>query len=139
VARAFGATGCTDVSGFGLAGHLAALARASGVSVCLFASAIPAWPGARDLLARGVRSTFHEQNARGGGEIVAASGVTATDHELCFDPQTSGGLLFGVAADRAADAVQALRDAGDREAAVIGRVTPLRADRISIELIPGES
>jgi selenide,water dikinase len=45
VARAFGATGCTDVSGFGLAGHLAALARASDVSACLFAGAIPAWPG----------------------------------------------------------------------------------------------
>jgi selenide,water dikinase len=139
VARAFGATGCTDVSGFGLAGHLAALARASNVSVCLFASALPAWPGARELLARGVRSTYHEQNARGRGEVVAEAGVTATDRELCFDPQTSGGLLFGVDAARAADAVRALQSAGDRDAAVIGRVAPLRADRIAIELIPGKS
>jgi selenide,water dikinase len=86
-----------------------------------------------------VRSTYHEQNARGRGEVVAEEGVAATDRELCFDPQTSGGLLFGVDAARAADAVRALQDAGDRDAAVIGRVAPPRADRIAIELIPGKS
>ena len=64
VAREVGATGCTDVTGFGLAGHLAALLRASRASACLFANALPALPGARELLARGVRSTFHDQNAR---------------------------------------------------------------------------
>jgi selenide, water dikinase len=139
VAREFGATGCTDVSGFGLAGHLAALARASGVSARLFASSLPAWPGARELLARGVRSTYHEQNERGRAEIAAAPGVAASDRELCFDPQTSGGLLFGVDPARAAEAVRALREAGDRDAAVIGAVASPRADKIAIELVPGES
>jgi selenide,water dikinase len=136
VAREFGATGCTDVSGFGLAGHLAALLRASRASACLFAPALPAWPGARELLARGVRSTFHEQNARGRAAVAVAAGVAAEDRELLFDPQTSGGLLFGVEAARAADAVRALRAAGDRTAAVIGIVAPARADGISIELVP---
>jgi selenide, water dikinase len=139
VARAFGATGCTDVSGFGLAGHLAALARASDVSVCLFANALPAWSSARKLLARGVRSTYHEQNARGRAQISAAAGVSAEDRELCFDPQTSGGLLFGVDAARGDDAVRALREAGDREAAVIGRVAPPRADRIRVQLVLDKS
>ncbi len=140
VAREFGATGCTDVSGFGLAGHVAALARASRVSVCLFANALPAWPGARELLARGVRSTFHEQNARSRGAVAVAAGVTAEDQDLIFDPQTSGGLLFGVDAARAADAVRALRAAGDGAAAVIGAVAPPRGDVISAELLPnGES
>ncbi|TMA29223.1 MAG: bifunctional NADH dehydrogenase FAD-containing subunit/selenide, water dikinase SelD, partial [Deltaproteobacteria bacterium] len=101
VVREVGATGCTDVSGFGLAGHLAALLRASGASACLFASALPAWPGARELLARGVRSTFHGQNARERADVSVAGGVTAEDRELIFDPQTSGGLLFGVDAARA--------------------------------------
>ena len=138
--RAFGATGCTDVSGFGLAGHLAALLRASGASACLFASALPAWPGARELLARGVRSTFHGQNARGRADVSVAAGVTAEDRELIFDPQTSGGLLFGVDAARAADAVRALRAAGDDAAAVIGIVSAPRADGIAIELVrSGES
>jgi selenide,water dikinase len=136
VARDLGAGGCTDVSGFGLAGHLAALARASRVSACLFASALPAWSGARELLARGVRSTFHEQNARGRAAVAVADGVAAEDRELIFDPQTSGGLLFGVEAGRAADALRSLREAGDRSAAVIGVVAPPRADGISLELVP---
>src|SRR5262249_10939055 len=101
VARAGGAAGCTDVSGFGLAGHLAALLHASGTSARLSASALPAWPGARELLARGLRSTYHEQNARIRGAVAVAAGVTAEDRELIFDPQTSGGLLFGVDAARA--------------------------------------
>jgi selenide,water dikinase len=86
-----------------------------------------------------VRSTYHEQNARGRAEIAVAAGVTAEDRELCFDPQTSGGLLFGVEAARASEAVRELREAGDRDAAVIGSVFPPRSDRSSIELIPGKS
>jgi selenide,water dikinase len=140
VAREVGATGCTDVSGFGLAGHLAMLLRASRASACLFANALPAWPGARELLARGVRSTYHAQNARLLHAVRVAPGVTAEDRELIFDPQTSGGLLFGVAAARADDAVRALRAAGDRAAAVIGTIGRARPDGIAIQLVPnGES
>jgi selenide,water dikinase len=139
VAREFGATGCTDVTGFGLAGHLAALLRASRASACLFARALPAWPGTRELLARGVRSTYHDQNASLRDAIAVAAGVGAEDRALIFDPQTSGGLLFGVDAARAVDAVQALRAAGDGAATVIGIVGPPRADRIVIELVLNES
>ena len=134
MAREVGATGCTDVTGFGLAGHLATLLRASCASACLFANALPALPGARELLARGVRSTFHEQNAGRRGVVRVAAGVTAEDRELIFDPQTSGGLLFGVEAARASEAVRALHSAGDRAAAVIGIVEQVRPDGISIEL-----
>ena len=98
VAREVGATGCTDVTGFGLAGHLAALLRASRASACLFANELPALPGARELLARGVRSTFHDQNARLRGTVRWPRASAAEDRELIFDPQTSGGLLFGVEA-----------------------------------------
>jgi selenide, water dikinase len=139
VAREFGATGCTDVSGFGLAGHLATLLAASRVSACLFARALPAWPGARELLARGVRSTFHDQNARGRAAVLAPPEVSAEDRELIFDPQTSGGLLFGVDGARAAAAVRALRAAGDREAAVIGIIAPARADGVAIEIVAAQS
>jgi selenide,water dikinase len=116
VARELGATGCTDVSGFGLAGHLAALLRASRASACLFADALPAWPGARELLARGMRSTYHEQNARGRAGVAVADDVAETDRALIFDPQTSGGLLFGVDAARAESAVRASRSSCERMA-----------------------
>jgi selenide,water dikinase len=134
LADEFGATACTDVSGFGLAGHASALARASGVSVRLFAEAIPAWPAARDLLARGVRSTYHEQNARPHGAVAVGRGVAPLDQEILFDPQTAGGLLFGVDAMRAAEAVRAIRAAGDAAAAIVGVVAPPRGDGALIEL-----
>src|SRR4029450_1242845 len=62
VARPFGVRAATDVSGFGLAVHLGLLLRASGVGAALEAAALPALPGARDLLGAGLRSTFHAQN-----------------------------------------------------------------------------
>jgi selenide,water dikinase len=137
VASEAGASACTDVSGFGLAGHAAELLRAGGVSARFFMGAIPAWPAARALLARGVRSSFHEQNARGRRGIAVASGVDPDHEALLFDPQTSGGLLFGVAAGRAAEALAALHAAGDADAAVVGVVEPMRPDGALFEVVAG--
>ena len=102
VAREVGATGCTDVTGFGLAGHLAALLRASHASACLFANALPALPGARELLARGVRSTFHDQNARLRGAVAGGRGrhrggsrADLRSADLGWPPVRGGGRACG--------------------------------------------
>ena len=127
--------GRTDVTGFGLAGHLAALLRASRASACLFANALPALPGARELLARGVRSTFHEQNARcaarSGGRGCQRGGPRADlrSADLGRAPVRGGG---GTSGRRGAGAARR----GDRAAAVIGIVGRARPDGISIELVP---
>ena len=121
VATAIGATGATDVTGFGLAGHLGAMARASGVAAELVLEALPALPGALELLGRGVRSTSHAENARLRGSLrLAPEAETDPRLELLFDPQTAGGLLFGVDAERADEALARLREGGDAAAAVIG-------------------
>ena len=132
VARECGATAATDVSGFGLAGHAAELARASGLVAELQLRALPALAGAVGLLARGVRSSFHAQNARSRAAL-AVSAEAAGDPalELLFDPQTSGGLLFGVAPERSAEAVRSLHDAGDTQAAAIGTLRVPRADELA--------
>lgn len=132
VAQEVAAHACTDVSGFGLAGHLAELLRASGVGAVVDAAALPSLPGARELLARGVRSTFHAQNAA--CSAFPAGSARPVDRELLFDPQTSGGLLFCVASERAAEALDALRARGDHSAAIIGEVTPARADAAPLAL-----
>ncbi|HXK21339.1 MAG TPA: selenide, water dikinase SelD [Myxococcota bacterium] len=139
VARAAGAHACTDVSGFGLLGHLVPLLRASGVSARLDADALPALPGARALLERGVRSTFHAQNERDGGGALARGGRRGDSaaRALLFDPQTSGGLLFGVPADRGADAVAALRARGVADAACIGEICARRDGAACVELVEG--
>jgi selenide,water dikinase len=122
-ARRFGARACTDVSGFGLAHHLGLLLRASGVSAVLDAARLPVLPGALELLERGLRSTFHAQNVAAAVELCDALDLEARPAgALLFDPQTSGGVLFGVADAFAEAAVAALRDAGELAAAAIGHV-----------------
>ena len=91
-----GVRACTDVTGFGLAGHLAEMLRASGVGARLRGNALPALPGAQALLAAGWRSSFHAANQR-----VVPPGMPVEPSallDLCIDPQTSGGLLAAVPA-----------------------------------------
>ena len=116
LARA-GARAMTDVTGFGLAGHLWDMARASGVAVEI--DSLPAYPGARELLARGRASTLHSGNVAALSGILDAGGADP----LLFDPQTAGGLLAGLPEHCASRAIETLHEAGDTGASMIGRVT----------------
>ena len=119
ILQGHGVHAMTDVTGFGLAGHLRAMLVASGTGARLDCAALPAWPGARRLLARGIASTLHPGNAAAAGDMLDA----ATADPLLFDPQTAGGLLAGLPAARAGDCLRALREAGCDEAAIVGEVT----------------
>ncbi len=119
----------TDVSGFGLAGHLAEMLDAGKQAATVDVDALPALPGATALLAAGVRSSFHEQNAEGRrGLAWDARAKGRPEAELLFDPQTSGGLLLAVPAGDADEALAALHAAGDEGARRIGSVEPARGD-----------
>ncbi len=121
-AVAAGLRAATDVTGFGLMNHLAEMLRASGLSAELDVSALPALPGAEELLGSGLRSTAHEQN-RNIVKAVRVEGM-ASRHpgfELLFDPQTAGGFLAGVPEARAGDFCARLREA-DVGAVRIGTV-----------------
>ena len=118
-----GATACTDVTGFGLLGHLREMAIASKVSVEVDLGAVPLLPGAAELSDLGVRSSLYEENLKLSDaveNIDQASGHPA--YPLLFDPQTSGGLLFGVPSDRAEACVAKLNAVGLGAAKCIGRV-----------------
>lgn len=122
VLREAGAAGCTDVTGFGLLGHLTEMLEASGVDAIIDRAAVPALPGALECLAAGRVSTLHPANAR---FAVRAAGFDPADprHMLLLDPQTAGGLLAGVPADEAAAVVARLRELG-HDAAEVGVVAP---------------
>jgi selenide, water dikinase len=121
---AHGAHACTDVTGFGLAGHLIEMLRASGVAAQLDTDTIPALPGARELAAEGIASTLAPDNSRG----LQSAGITASpEWTLLVDPQTSGGLLAGIAPSRARECVADLQNAGVR-AVTIGTIVPDQAD-----------
>jgi selenide,water dikinase len=126
----------TDVTGFGLAGHLGSMLRASKASATLDLDALPALPGALSLLGRGVRSTAHPENAKARRAMwVDETAARRPALDLLFDPQTSGGLLLGIAADRRDGLLQALRAGGDPAAAVIGVVAPPRPDGALIAVV----
>lgn len=138
VARAHAATACTDVSGFGLAGHLGEMLRASKCAAMLDLAALPLLPGAGALLARGDRSTFHPENAKSRRALrIDPSAQSHPALDILFDPQTSGGLLFAVPAERADETLAALHAAGDGDAALIGEVTAPRGDQALFEVVAG--
>jgi selenide,water dikinase len=124
----------TDVSGFGLAGHLTEMLRASGVAARLTLPALPALDGALALLDAGLRSTFHAQNREGHRGVAGSFARCRSQFELLFDPQTCGGLLLCVPARETEGVVRALQAAGDRRAARIGEVTALRSDGAAFEV-----
>jgi selenide, water dikinase len=117
-AVAAGATGCTDVTGFGLLGHLSKMARASGVDVTLDVAAVPFLDGIRGLAEAGVIPGGTRRNRDFVADVVDAGRFDELDVLLLADAQTSGGLLFGATPERAAGAVASLGGA----AAVIGEV-----------------
>jgi selenide,water dikinase len=88
------ARACTDVSGFGLAGHLGEMLGAGAVGARIARRALPALPGSMDLLCAGWRSSFHETNRRAQSVTEASAGDPSL--ALMLDPQTSGGLLAAV-------------------------------------------
>jgi selenide,water dikinase len=121
VARRFGARAATDVTGFGLAGHLASMVRAADLSAAVEIGSLPALPGSLELLETGLRSTFHEENAKvAHGMRIEPQAQREPRFPLLFDPQTSGGLLFGIAPEHAQSALDELLESG-HAAAIIGR------------------
>jgi selenide, water dikinase len=114
-----GVRAATDVTGFGLLGHAAELARASSVQLAIDAQRVPAYPGARALLADGCATSAAPKNLAWARELGPVSGVL--DH-LLVDPQTSGGLLAAVPPARLGETLSALREAGYGEATWIGEV-----------------
>ncbi len=120
-----GAHACTDVTGFGLLGHLVEMIRASEVDVELDLGDIPFLEGAEETVRAGIVSSLQPQNVRL-RRAVANLEEAGRDprYPLLFDPQTSGGLLASIPPGRAADCVSALRGLGYSWAAAIGRVVP---------------
>lgn len=122
VLAGFAVSACTDVTGFGLAGHLGEMLAASGVAAELTLGDIPVLSGALETLAAGHLSSLDPAN-RSAEAFVRAVSRGDPRYHLLFDPQTSGGLLAGVPAADAPRCVAALHARGVTAAAVIGRVT----------------
>jgi len=129
-----GVSAATDVTGFGLLGHLHAMARASGVAARVIAADVPVlWP-ARELCGQGVFPGGSARNLDFFGRFTQfAAGVDDVSRRLLADAQTSGGLLIAVPAERLDALLAALAAGGVDCRAVIGNIVPGEAGTIQVQ------
>jgi selenide,water dikinase len=126
LALAYKASASTDITGFGLLGHLLEM-LAEDCTAELDLASLPLLAGAGRLLHEGVRSSMHEANALAAGQLEIVGSPAESLLQILFDPQTSGGLLLGVAAARAPLLLEALRVAGAGHARLVGVVAKRRS------------
>ena len=124
---------CTDVTGFGLLGHLREMAVSSGLDVALDFDSIPILAGARELATAGVVPGGSLDNLEHVSPSIDWSGDRSRiDKILLADAQTSGGLLISLAPDEVEALLESMRDRGSSQAAVIGRFQATGSGRISV-------
>jgi len=122
----------TDVTGYGLTGHLGVMARASGVSARIDAARVPVLDGVADLVAAGHVPGGTRRNLADAAPFVSYEGeVSETTRLVLADAQTSGGLLIASAPERTEGLLDELRAGGDI-AAVVGKITDGAAGHILI-------
>ncbi len=125
----------TDVTGFGLAGHLLEMARGSGTAAVVEMAHVPLIAGVRDLARLGFVTGASGRNwAAYGDEIDLAQTLVAVDRDLISDPQTSGGLLVACAPDAVASVLAIFHKHGFTQAADIGALAPARNDRLRLQV-----
>ncbi|HEY1375178.1 MAG TPA: selenide, water dikinase SelD [Gemmataceae bacterium] len=123
----------TDVTGFGLLGHLRNVTAASGVTARVRSAAVPVLPAAREYVRAGIAPGGTHANWKFLAEWVTfAPGLSKEEQLLLCDAQTSGGLLASVPAGDAGRLVAALHAAGVKDAAVVGRVEAAGKGRIEV-------
>ena len=125
---------CTDITGFGLLGHLAEMVVDSGHGVRIRASDVPMYPEALEWAAMGLipAGAYNNRDFRG-AFVDFGTSVSQRVQDLLFDPQTSGGLLIVVVSEEAERLVAALKAKGVSSAAIVGEVVSTPVDRIVVE------
>jgi selenide,water dikinase len=128
ILRAHGVSAATDITGFGLLGHLVEMVKASETDATLWLERVPLLDGLPDTLAAGIFSSLQPQNVRLRRAIRNLDAVASHPlYPVLFDPQTAGGLLASVPSGRAQACVSALHGAGYTSAAIVGHVEPRSA------------
>ncbi|MCP4610341.1 MAG: selenide, water dikinase SelD [Planctomycetes bacterium] len=129
----FGAHACTDVTGFSLCGHLSEMALSSGVDVEVIWDKIPLFPGVLEYAAAGILPGAIERNKESCSKsIKPVESLPQEMVDICYDAQTSGGLLIAIAQKDADDFLKALHDEGVPASAIIGNVSSKGSGLVNI-------
>jgi selenide,water dikinase len=134
-----GVSAATDVTGFGLIGHLTGILDASKVGAEIVFDSIPLLAHAKNLASRGVIPGGTQRNLEAAVNVEWSPELSAADRYLCCDAQTSGGLLLAVPAENESAVLAALRQERTPSAAVIGRITSGPVGHIQVRARAAES
>ena len=128
-----GINSCTDITGFGLMGHLRGMARGSNVGAVIDASAVPVLPGVWDLLEKNVVPGGTFRNMNGVDDSVDwEEGISDQQRLLLCDAQTSGGLLIAVTRGKVDQLISELETSGVETKSLVGEITSENAGRIRV-------
>ncbi len=123
IALSFDIHSCTDVTGFGIIGHLLEMAIGSGVQINLFYKELPLYPNALEMYRKGETTGSNSANRKlSEGYLEISSKISREEEELLFDPQTSGGLLLSIPESQAKQLINELETSGVETAVNIGEV-----------------
>ncbi len=127
LAEQHGASACTDITGFGLGGHLLEMLNQTDLCVQLNPDALPLLDGASTLIEQGVRSSLYPQNLRR-----IEQDCQSTVPAILADPQTSGGLLIAIEAHKAQGLLDALHYGSEPNSAIIGEVSTIESNALNV-------
>jgi len=129
----FNINACTDVTGFGLAGHLLEMMQGNDFSIVIDSGKLPLLNGAADNAAMGlIPGGLYRNRSYVGGKCLIDSTVSREISDIVFDPQTSGGLLVSLPYSESELLIKKLHDAGLSRASIIGRIQMLDSQQISV-------
>ncbi len=124
IMESFPVNACTDVTGFGLAGHLLEMMAGNGLAIMVSAASLPLLEGVQDYASMGlVPAGLYRNRDYVGDKCIISETVSQTAGDMMFDPQTSGGLLISLPHKHAESLVDALLSSGNSSAAMIGTVS----------------
>jgi len=124
----------TDITGFGLLGHLCEIVHQSGVTAEVYADRVPIFDGVLDCLRKGMISGAVERNREYASQFVSVAEDVSEEWEAVFyDPQTSGGMLIGIEEGKANDLISRLKEKGVDQAAIIGKVVSKSGGKIILK------
>jgi len=134
VMRKVRVTTATDVTGFGLMGHLSEMVVQSRVTAEVYAGQVPVFDGVLDCVKQGMISGAVERNKEFASQYVKVDkGVSKEMEEVLYDPQTSGGLLISVRENKSEKLVSLLKERGVVHAAIIGKIVSKSGGQIVIK------
>lgn len=131
VLKDYDVSSMTDITGFGLLGHSVAFAESAGVGLVFHAGRIPVFRGTEDLVEDFFPGGSAQNRLYAGDRVQIHTDIDSGFADILYDAQTSGGLLAAVRADQAEEALEAVRECGDENAAIIGEVVKV-SDRSEV-------